>query len=133
MIVFKNTENRNHIKSSLIIEFSYNLTQLIEKKEKTQLKKAKLSKREIEQVKMLRSKSLGKKVEKDFLPCVNTRCRWVQFLLLYYKEALGSLWLLPAHTGGHCKICFLINNKKCRMSDIQVSRSLCACVFGNKI
>jgi hypothetical protein len=132
MLVFKTPENRNHVKTSLIIEFIHKLKTL-----KTNKKNICNSKRKlplcINDKKMKRSTNIGVKVKDGYLPCTNINCYWIQFLTYFYAKKFG-VWLLPAVTEeGHCEICRRIKNETCKFSEIKLSKNMETCINGEKI
>jgi hypothetical protein len=63
----------------------------------------------------------GSPVQEGCVPCMNVDCRWLEYLEIFYTQKL-DFWSLPAASWpeAHCVICFRINNRLCRRSDIRI-------------
>lgn len=138
--VYKDQENRNHVKSSLITEFVYELNSLINIKDdegdshETPHKRRNTQCYAPSTLTMSPTYALGTKVEDDHIPCLNPKCRWLQFQHYFYAHKIGY-WLLPASDEDtlHCEICRRLNAGECKFSDIRITKNSEVCIRGTTI
>lgn len=135
MLIFKNNETRNQVKSALASEFINKLGNITVHVPEKRVKLVNNVNNVNPELVARLSSSLGVRVDptSDILPCININCRWIEFLDYFYAKKVGY-WSLPATTSnGHCEICRQINSGECRFSDIKISHDMVACVRDKKL
>jgi hypothetical protein len=65
------------------------------------------------------------------MPCLNTDCRWLDYLETFYPDT--DLWQLPAHTDmGLCVICDMKNKRQLDISKLAVSKNRTVIITDHK-
>jgi hypothetical protein len=115
-LTFKYSDNKNHVKTSMIAEFVYNLRAMLEARGDPPYSNHRPP-----------GEPPGEPMPTippgGTTPCLNVDCEWISYFLTYYTSKL-TIWPLPAdpsHPRGHCKVCKYINEEGGRRSHLRVT------------